>query len=379
MQSSTVSDQSSLKQPLSQASPTNTTLLPPTSSPSSNAAENNSPDSGIAIGSGSQSFCSGDSVSPPAQGPADSTSLFQPSTVASMTPSPRKTMSNRVNSLPQLSSRINPALITGQPTSLTPPPHMMAPYNSAEMAYYPTRRTQQQPSSHFPLNHTTASYHTGPPPYSSYPPPYGSSGVSGHTYPPSYGTLPYYNQNSGTAVSSVGYPNSGSSLSAESGYMSYEQSQPAPTAPAVSAMLPAPTSRPPYVSDAPQTESGIFSGSYSTANTTISSPCSSTHSETVPANRIENTYGEFVTSAPVTLSPTASLSPPATAASHHSPSLETQQSMDVDCISNEGGSVGGVGSDAGFRQPETNKEEEETATEDLNMTERCVFCVFMSL
>lgn len=355
MQSPGHSDQSSVKPP-SQPSPSNSTLLPTTSSPSSNAG-NNSPDSGIAIGS--QSFCSGDSVSPPAPGPADSTTIFPPSSVA---PSPNKT-ATRGNSLSQFSSRINPALIAGQPSSLTPPhnlTNMMAPYNPAEMSspYYPTRRSQQQQSStHFPLNHAPSNYHSGPPSYSAYPPPYGSSG---QLYPPSYGSLPPYYGHSGSAPT-VGYPNSASSLATDSNYLAYpDPHQPAPAVTA-SAMLPPPSSRPAYGTETPQTEGGIFSGSYST--TALSSPCSSTHSDTVGATQIENTFNEFVTTNAVTASPTASMSP---TANQQSPSLETQQSMEVDCLSTEGGNA--LGREVGGCQENT----EDESRDEQNMAERCV-------
>jgi hypothetical protein len=326
-------DQTSVKP--SQPSPSNSNLIPATSSPSSNAG-NNSPDSGIAIGS--QSFCSGDSVSPPAPGPADSTTIFPPSSVA---PSPNKG-ATRGNTLPQLSSRINPALIAGQPSSLAPThntTNMMAPYNPAEMSspYYPTRRSQQQQSSsHFQLNHAPSNYHSGPPSYSAYPPAYGTSGISGQSYPPSYGSLPSYYGHSGS-TSSMGYPNSASSLAADSSYLAYPD--PHQPAPAVSAstggILPLPTSRPAYGTETAQMEGGIFNGSYST--TALSSPCSSTHSETVAATQIENTFNEFVTSNAVTVSPIASMSP--TANQQQSPK---HQNMDIDCLSTEGGStVGG--------------------------------------
>ena len=342
MQSSGQSDQSLVKPP-SQCSPSNPTLLPSTSSPSS-IPGNNSPDSGIAIGS--QSFCSGESVSPPAPGPADSTSLFPPSSGPSLAPSPRKT-ATRGNSLPQLSSRINPALIAGhQTSSLTPPHNVMAPYNPAEMSgpYYPPRRSQQ---THFPLNHTPGNYHSTLPPYTSYPPAYGGSGMSGQAYPPSYSSLPPY-YGSGVAASS-GYPNSASSLVTDSGYLAYpDPNQPAPTV-AVSAMLPPPTA---------PADGGIFNVSYSTA-TTISSPCSSTHSDTIAATQIENTLNEFVASTVVTASPAASMSP---TVNHHSPSLKTQQSMEVECLST---------SDVGSGQENT----EDEARDEQSMPERCV-CVF---
>jgi hypothetical protein len=135
----------------------------------------------------------------------------------------------------------------------------------------------------------------------------------------------------------MGYPNSASSLAADSSYLAYPD--PHQPAPAVSAstggILPLPTSRPAYGTETAQMEGGIFNGSYST--TALSSPCSSTHSETVAATQIENTFNEFVTSNAVTVSPIASMSP--TANQQQSPK---HQNMDIDCLSTEGGStVGG--------------------------------------
>ena len=102
-------------------------------------------------------------------------------------------------------------------------------------------------------------------------------------------------------------------------------------------------------------EGGIFNGSYST--TALSSPCSSTHSETVAATQIENTFNEFVTSNAVTVSPIASMSP--TANQQQSPK---QQNMDIDCLSTEGGSTVG-----GYQE---NTEDE--SRDEQNMAERFV-------
>ena len=315
---------------------------------------------------GSHSFCSGDSVSPPAQGPADSTSLFPPSSGSLL--ASRKAA--RANSLSQLSSRINPALVCGQ-SSLTPPhnaPNMMAPYNPAEMSspYYPPRRSQQPAAPQFPLNHAPTHYHSGPPPYSAYPPPYGGNSMSGQGYPPPYGTLPpYYNQGSSA---SPGYSNSTGSLTTDSNYMTY----PDPHQPTPAAMLP---SRPAYVTDAQTENSGMYNGSYSTA---MSSPCSSTHSETA-TTQMESTLKEFVTSV-ATTSPSAAASVSPNAANGLSPSMQTQQSMEVDSlpaeemklVMEEGEGV------SGDRELE---DKDEDAPEDQNMAERyvCMWCVCVCL
>lgn len=363
LQSSAQSEQSSnvVKQP----SPTNSILLPSTSSPSSNP-RNSSPDSGIAIGS--QSFCSsGDSVSPPAHGPADSTSLFPPSSSGpQLIASPRKQV--RGGSLPQLNSRINPVLVSGQASSLTPPhntTNMMAPYNPAEMSgpYYQTRRSQQQPSTQFPLNHVPSNYQSGPPPYAAYPPPYGSGTASlmtGQSYPPTYNSLPSYYNHSSNTVSAGGYP------ATDSSYLAYPDPQPQTPA----TMLPPPSTCPAYTNNA-QTENSVFNSAYSTA---MSSPCSSTHSEAITTH-IDNTFKEFVTSVAMTTSPTTS---PHTVG-QLSPQMETQpQSMEVEClkVSEEAGRTG-------VRLGEVDRQELESTEQALdqqNMTERCVcvcMCVFL--
>lgn len=310
---------------------------------------------------GSQSFCSGDSVSPPAPGPADSTSMFPPSS-GSLCASPTAVRKNvRANSISQVNTRINPVLVSGQTSSLTPPhnaPNMMAPYNPAEMSnpYYPPRRSQQPPAQ-FPLNHTPTNYHLGPPPYSNYPPPYGSatnSHMSGQVYPPAYSSLPpYYNSSS---VSSGGYP---SSVATDSSYMSYpDPHQPTPT------MLPPPSSRSAYVPDA-QTESGLFNGSnYSTA---LSSPCSSTHSETATP-QIESTLKEFVASAVMTTSPVTTCVSPITA---NQLSPTRAQTVEMDSLPAEDGNlVMGEGEEQSRGDQEDTEEE---GTEEQTMTNRCVY------
>ena len=102
-------------------------------------------------------------------------------------------------------------------------------------------------------------------------------------------------------------------------------------------------------------EGGIFNGGYST--TALSSPCSSTHSETVAATQIENTFNEFVASNAVTASPIASMSP--TANQQQSPK---QHNMDIDCLSTERGS--------GYQE---NTEDE--SRDEQNMAERFVVIV----
>ena len=70
-----------------------------------------------------------------------------------------------------------------------------------------------------------------------------------------------------------------------------------------------------------------------------------------------------MTSNAVTASPTASMSP---TANQQSPSLETQQSMDIDCLSTEGGSA--MGREVGSCQDNTGDE----GRDKQNMAERFV-------
>ena len=180
------------------------------------------------------------------------------------------------------------------------------------------------------------------------------------TYPPAYGTLPpYYSQST-----SAGYPSSANSLATDSSYLAY----PDPQQPTPAAMIPVPSSRPGFITDT-QTEGGIFSGGYS--STAISSPCSSTHSEAAATTQIENTFKEFVTSVDMTTSPAVScVSPNAT--NQRSPSLRTQQSMEVDYLSAEEGAlvIRGQSGDTGELA-----DTEEDGLDDQNMTERCVHCI----
>jgi hypothetical protein len=183
-------------------------------------------------------------------------------------------------------------------------------------------------------------------------------------YPPSYGSLPSYYSHSGGALS-TGYPSTAVALGTDSSYMGYQDPhQPSSVAPT---MLPPVSSHPAYPTDTQQqqTEGGIFSGSYST--TAMSSPCSSTHSEPgmiAAAPQMESTLSEFVAStAAVRASPAASMSP--TAPNQHSPLLETQQSMEVDCLSAEGGHIGELGGD--------HESTEDNGQDEQSMAGRCVW------
>ena len=312
---------SSLSQ--SQASPTGSTL-PPASSPSSDHAHNrSSPDSGIAMGS--QSFCSGDSVSPPSQVPADSTSVFPPSSVSMVNPSvqeAKRRAHSRSHSVPHLSSRgVNMVHISGQPSSLTPPPNMMAPYTAAAMSgpYYPLHRSQR-PAANLSLSHAPTDYHSVPAAYSN-----GYSTYTGNTHthmssqicPPSYNFSPsYYNHGMPTQ-----YPNGNTLASDPNSYLAY----PEPQQPTSAVLLP-PSNRQGY-QNIGQTDS-LFPNKYSPSS---SSPSSSTHSETA-TSQMESTIKELVTSVAMTSTPTTFASPdvPKQQSPHAAATDEGLESMEVD-------------------------------------------------